>query len=179
MKNRFYNFELKPFHITGRIQLTDLKDTHTLDIWNFFLCEFRKQSEQNTLKWVSFVLMGTHFHILCYPQDKAVGEIGEHFSVSGGESFKLRNVEFYKIDNIKYYHTVYKYIYRNPVEAGLCKSAVDYPYSSLNSIVRGSPQSCVFDDDMHLIFNPKKVVEWIDTDFSEDSYQKCGYSVIM
>jgi hypothetical protein len=40
-----------------------------------------------------------------------------------------------RLGTIHYFETAYKYVYRNPVEAGICLSVEQYRYSTLNGLL--------------------------------------------
>lgn len=62
-----------------------------------------------------------------------------------------------------YYKTAYKYVYRNPVAAGLCARAEDYEYSSLRGVLGRGDLAAPVIDNMGLIFNARKVLAWLNT----------------
>lgn len=67
------------------------------------------------------------------------------------------------ITNRSQYLNTYKYVYRNPVEAGICKNCEDYPYSSLHSLLGRSNMDLIVSDKMGLIQNPMKILGWLNS----------------
>ncbi|MBS1970381.1 MAG: hypothetical protein JSU04_08735 [Bdellovibrionales bacterium] len=61
----------------------------------------------------------------------------------------------------EYYKRAYKYIYRNPVEAGMCSRAEDYEFSSLRGLLGRVNLQVPVIDNMGLIFGPKKILTWL------------------
>lgn len=90
-----------------------------------------------------FVLMSNHYHLLIETPRGNIGESMKYFqrevARSGNKSAQRINHFFggrYKwslIHNETYYWNAVKYVYRNPVTAGICDSVVQYPYSSLST----------------------------------------------
>jgi len=62
-----------------------------------------------------------------------------------------------------YYLNAYKYNYRNPVEARLCKFVQDYPYSTLNSILGGSKLAVSILNDDTLFTGLDATLRWLNT----------------
>lgn len=62
-----------------------------------------------------------------------------------------------------YYLNAYKYNYRNPVEAGLCEFAQDYPYSTLNSILGGGKLTVPILNDDTLHAGIEETLAWVNT----------------
>lgn len=55
----------------------------------------------------------------------------------------------------------YKYIYRNPVEAGLCSIVEEYRYSSLSSLLGQSRTIIPIERDDTLFSNVERQLEWL------------------
>jgi hypothetical protein len=59
----------------------------------------------------------------------------------------------------------YKYIYRNPVRAGLCERVEDYPFSTISGLVGNSRLLFPVVEDT-LLFNPTfqwSTLDWLNT----------------
>jgi len=118
----------------------------------------------------AFVLMGTHFHILFSTRSPKEQLLAEEFhqcltDLCNKTWVALEEPLFCdRIRTAAYYKNAYKYIYRNPVEAGLCVRAEDYAFSSLRGIL-GNPtlEGAPVIDNMGIIFGPRKILEWINT----------------
>ena len=65
------------------------------------------------------------------------------------------------IENYAQYLNTYKYIYRNPVEAGLSLKAENYIYSTLNILLGRSLAYCEIIDYASLIQNPLQILSWL------------------
>lgn len=89
----------------------------------------------------SLVLMPNHFHMIATTPELGLGSvmrdsltrISKSTNAIAGRTGHLFGGPYYwtLIDNSRYFGHVFKYVYRNPVRAGLCENVQDYPYSSL------------------------------------------------
>lgn len=87
--------------------------------------------------------MSNHYHLLISTPDSNIGDAMKylHREVArrANKNSKRINHFFggrYKwsiVNSENYYWNAVKYIFRNPVRAGICNSVKDYKYSSLNS----------------------------------------------
>ncbi|MBC7754321.1 MAG: hypothetical protein H7Z71_08795, partial [Moraxellaceae bacterium] len=68
------------------------------------------------------------------------------------------------IKNYSQYLNTYKYIYRNPVEAGLAFMCESYIYSTLNGILGQNDLLLHVLDTMGVIQNPRKILNWLNSD---------------
>ena len=106
----------------------------------------------------ALVMMDSHVHLLFRIPDQR-----EHFFAQ--EIIKKLNAseenQVEPITNLSQYLNTYKYIYRNPVEAGMVTCCEDYPYSSLHGLLGRSSLRIQINDAMGLIQNPIYVLNWL------------------
>jgi len=67
-----------------------------------------------------------------------------------------------------YYKHAYKYIYRNPLEAGLCKRVEDYEFSSLRGLLGAAELRAPVIDNMDLIYGAQKMLAWLNAGEKEE-----------
>lgn len=109
-------------------------------LWKHFTFHLRALQISHGLQVGAFVLMDNHFHILLRSPQEDIDRIMYLFMKS--LSYHIRK-ESGRINRIfggrykgclimeeSYLFNVYKYIYRNPVKAGLCDRIDEYQYSS-------------------------------------------------
>ena len=85
----------------------------------------------------AFVLMPDHIHLLITPAAEISIEKVMQL-IKGGFSFQLKSkfdvwqprFTLHRIEDARDYQTHVRYIHENPVRAGLCSSAEEFPYSS-------------------------------------------------
>jgi hypothetical protein len=84
------------------------------------------------------------------------------------------------IENINSYQQLlntYRYIYRNPVEAGLCQKAEDYYFSSLMGVLGRTENNMNCVDLFHVIQNPIKILNWLNAQDSNRLFEVRSYSL--
>lgn len=122
-----------------------------------------QQAKVHDIELQALVMMDTHFHLLI--ESRAKNE--NFFSVSVHEKLNgLRkiNSDCEPIESVAQYLNAYKYIYNNPVQAGLIQNVEDYPFSSLRFLLGYSQGHCLISDKLKLIQNPYHVLTWLNTD---------------
>lgn len=142
--------------------------------WEILLKSLRSLSSDYEMAVHALVLMKTHFHLL-FSIDRKV----EHFFMKSLEN-RIRDISFIfyqqeveenvfespfycePVQHIKQYKETYRYIYRNPLEAGLVAKCQEYEFSTLNTQL--SKQCTVggpIVDQLNLIQNPYHVLKWL------------------
>lgn len=112
----------------------------------------------------ALVMMDTHFHILiesfAQKENFFCDEINKR--LNGLRKF---NSHCEPIDSVTQYLNTYKYIYNNPVEAGLCNNVETYQYSSVHFLLGKSVGYCLVADKLKLIQNAYQVLSWLNNQF--------------
>ncbi len=138
-----------PYHVTSR---SNNKEWFTLPMpvmWRLSLQSMREAHEIHPVEIISFVLMGNHYHLMVqtpkgnldlfmYEFNKRLAlriktQTGQINRIFGGR------YKWCLIESQKYFMNCYKYIYQNPIRAGLVNRCEDYPHSTLQSILGKSP----------------------------------------
>jgi putative transposase len=135
--------DVLPYHVTSRCNNKDFFPIPMENVWKIMLRELKKEIKDNNLCIHAFVLMGNHFHLLCHTPKANLDTIMSRFLRSTSIKINTRGEKInhmwggrYKwslIDSQHYYFQVYRYIYQNPLRAGLCETVEDYSFSSLRS----------------------------------------------
>lgn len=130
----------------------------------------------------SFVLMDNHFHMIArFPEgnlSSAMNYFMREVSKEITRCSKRINQTFggpFHSSLIKtphYYLHAYKYVYRNPIEAGLIKNAEDYYYSTLSGLVGNSRLIIPVCEDETLFSNFEGTLKWVNTDYLEGHKDK-------
>lgn len=94
------------------------------------------------LKISAFVLMNNHFHLLMLSPKEDIDRVMFFFMKDTTKTMQKHSLRINKIyggrykgclvENQRYLLTAYKYIYQNPIRAGLSIRAEEYKFSSLN-----------------------------------------------
>jgi len=96
----------------------------------------------------AYCLMGNHLHLLIQEKQEPLGQIFKRIGVRyvywynwkykrTGHLFQDR-FKSEPVDSDAYFLVVLRYVFQNPVKAGLSKSPADYPWSSYGSIGKKS-----------------------------------------
>ena len=130
--------------------------------WIFVQNAIRLSQKQNPVEVHAFVMMDTHVHVLISSIEKKENYFCEDLKSklkSKGKNQAESHCE--PILNYAQYLNAYKYIYRNPVEAGLVSFAESYLYSSLRTLLGHGASRFDIIDHLGLIQNPRHLLSWL------------------
>lgn len=137
--------------------------------WTIFLGALRQMHSKESVQWTACVLMGSHFHLLFSISTPTENLLLTELEKVFAECLRVELPAFEhpilceQIYSLAHYRQTYKYIYRNPVEAKICKQVQDYPWSSLREMLCPS-NKVVFNDSQNLIQNPFQTLQWLNAD---------------
>lgn len=108
--------------------------------WLNFIRRLAELTMQGAWRCISFCLLGTHYHLMLEVEDGAL-PVGMHrLNLGYARDFNRRHalrghVQFRRygatrVGNETQLVSTFAYVARNPVEAGLCASPGDWPWSS-------------------------------------------------
>jgi putative transposase len=166
-----------PYHLTGRCINRDWFDRPMSEVWQLMCENLWYIKNIFNINLYAFVLMQNHFHLLARSPDDNFSE-GMHFfmgetarslrfssqrinRVWGGPHFRT---EINSFDN---FQSAYKYVYRNPVKAGLCDRVEEYPYSSLQNLIQCNLSDLPLEYDEQFYDSNKQTMEWLNTPVDE------------
>jgi hypothetical protein len=125
--------------------------------------------QENALIIQAFLLMRNHFHLLWSPYSLNDGACRDKLIDKFSEVFELKMNHgkiFYPILSFPQYAQVYKYIYRNPVEAGVVMKVEDYAYSTLQIVLGNQPKLPGLEDPFGVIFDQHRMLQWLNSPYS-------------
>lgn len=115
----------------------------------------------------AFVLMGNHFHHLwspCVSSEKSAFEaFAEVVSKELNEPTFIWEESVFSIDSFFQYRETYKYIYRNPVQAGLVACVEEYKYSTIQNVLGRDRVVIGLQDPFGLIFDQFRQLRWLNS----------------
>jgi putative transposase len=152
-------------------------------VWSVFNRYCLEITEKYDARIHALVVMSNHFHLLLTTPrqnlDEAMNQLMREVSRSINRTAGRINHVFggpYKWSLIYgplYYANALKYVYRNPVKAGLCSVVEEYPYSSLQQLL--TPEGSAFpifpsalDDWGILRLPPIAQLNWLNLAFKEN-----------
>ncbi|MCB9090915.1 MAG: transposase [Halobacteriovoraceae bacterium] len=130
-----------PYHITIRCNNKEWFDLHLNTIWKICLNAIDKSNFKHLVDIHSFVLMYNHYHLLIFTPHCNIGEFMQMMNFRISKEIRKRTgrinrifgsrYRWFLVNDNSYYWNVVKYIFQNPVRAGMVKRCEDYPYSTL------------------------------------------------
>ncbi len=163
-----------PIHVCSRSNNRDFFPVPKEDLWKIFEDYLFLGKILFEMKIHSFVLMDNHFHLLAtFPKantSSALGYILGEISREIGRQSKIRNHQFggrhFKstLCSFHYFLHAYKYVYRNPVQANLCKNAEEYPFSTLGGLIGNSKLTIPVEEDTILSNDLGNTLKWLNSE---------------
>jgi putative transposase len=137
--------ETHPYHVTSRSNNKEFFPIPLDQVWKIMMEQLLYMHKNFGLAVHSFVLMGNHFHLLCHTPNGNLDQIMQVFLRATSIKINLQAKSInhlwggrYKwslIESKAHYYQVYRYIFQNPVRAGICKRVEEYPYSTLKEAI--------------------------------------------
>lgn len=160
MNKNFKNQNRKYFHLNIEFQTHSL--FNSLD-WIFVQKQFEMSKLYYQVELQALVMMDTHIHYLISTNESNENYFYELLCTNLGIN---RHTSSFSepILNYSQYLNTYKYIYRNPVVAGLSELVEKYPYSSLQILMGKAVPYCFVEDQIGFIQNPMHTLSWLNSD---------------
>jgi len=124
----------------------------------------------------AFVLMNNHYHLIISTPQGNIDEIMRYFATESSREISRRSGRINQtfggpyfsciIETYHHFLHCYKYVYRNPVEAGITKIVEAYPYSTLNGLLGSSRASIPLEPDNVLFENVGGALEWLNKPYA-------------
>ena len=162
-----------PYHVMSRTNNKDWFKIPIFEVWDICKNALEYSIQKRPITLHSFVLMGNHYHMLITTPDSNIDQFMQKFNLrlsllisnySGTINHKFSNrYKWTIVDNKNYLLNVYRYIYQNPVRAGITKLAHHYPYSSLH-FTRFEAKR--FNFKSHIQYSKEKY--WLEKKFGSD-----------
>lgn len=166
-----------PYHVTNRSNNREFFYVEPEILWPIFIENLGKIQTKYECEIHAFVMMTNHYHLqistphenledaMCY-FNREVARAGNKIAGRTNHFFGTR-YKWSLIPTESYYWNATKYIFRNPVRAGICKSVQDYKFSSLNfssSIVDWKTTDYFFDREKRVRLD----LDWLNEPFANE-----------
>lgn len=178
-RKKIYRTDEYPYHVSARCNNREWFAIPMPVVWNVFSDYLYFINHAYKIEIQSFVLMSNHFHMLVQTPEANLDQAMNYFlrEISrrlGEESGRINHIfggpyHWTLIKNSIYYQHAYKYIYRNPVHAGICKRVEEYPFSSLRGLLGMDRLVMPVYDNLNLIQDPGRQLSWLNRDYSEEN----------
>jgi REP element-mobilizing transposase RayT len=123
----------------------------------------------------AFVLMDNHYHgifqtpdvNLCQGMNYFGREVSREIGRKTGRVNQIFGGPYGRsiLTTYNYSLNAYKYVYRNPIVAGLCLHAEEYKYSTLNGLLGLSKLTIPIEDDITLFSDVEGTLRWINQEY--------------
>jgi len=139
-------------------------------VWEIFATNLKFACLAYNFRVHAFVLMQNHFHLLATAPEanfsKGVGTLLEMTSRHIGHDLGRLNQKFARrfrrsqISSLQYFFNAYKYVYLNPVSAGLVDRPEEYEFSTLGSLI-GKSKFLIPVEDLTFMSDPEGTLKWL------------------
>lgn len=119
----------------------------------------------------AFVLMNNHFHlIISTPKSNLslamkwfMQETSRSLTLAGNRINLTYGSRHFRcvMESHHYYLNAYKYLYHNPIKAGVCENVLDYPFSSLPALLGNAPARFPMVEDTTLFSGIGDTIRWL------------------
>jgi REP element-mobilizing transposase RayT len=161
-----------PFHITARTVNRQPFAVSIEKVWEILSDELYFCNKKYGLEILSFVLMSNHFHLLATTRETMLGIVLNDFMPNSSKQMNLESGRINQnwggrasrtlITDMNYLTNVYRYIYQNPMRAGLVTRAENYQFSTLHGLVGNGQLSVPVTNDPFLFDGDLgKNLDWI------------------
>lgn len=168
------------FFITARCSNKEWFRIPLAEVWDLFGIYLHFVSHAYDIRIRAFILMDNHFHLIVtcdsinlpLAMNYLMRECSKEINRLCGRINQVWGRPYHSsvIRGSVHYQNVYKYLYRNSVEAGLCLRAEEYPYSTLRGLLGLSHLLIPVQDEM--LFNDiEKQLEWLNFKPSDENYR--------
>lgn len=136
------------YHVTARSNNRDWFSIPMDTCWQTFEDLLATTAERYNLLIHSFVLMSNHFHLILSTPSMNLDKGMRYFMTETSREIARASGRINHIYGARYKWSwlssnqslayAYKYVYRNPVRAGICDAVEKYPYSTITSSLHNS-----------------------------------------
>ncbi len=165
-----------PYHVTARSNNKEWFYLPLQELWRICTASLRAAHEKYAVKIISFVLMTNHDHLILETPDANLDsfmyELNKRVSKEVRKKSDRINLIFggrYKwciINSERYFFNCYRYVYQNPLRAGLVSQGEAYPYSTLRYKIEGRDFGLELHPDFQNV-SPQEL-SWINAPISEE-----------
>jgi putative transposase len=176
-----YNAEL-PYHICARTNDSFPFPCELQEAWTIYCDALWFYSRIFQARILAFVTMSNHFHLIITASNANLSEFMKHFMKRTSDNIRaVRGIKnhlygdrYYPslINNQRYFQTVLKYVYQNPIRAGICESVLDYKYSTLPGFLGFEKMEIPTFDDYNFFDDLDGNLKWLDDTYGKEAYEQ-------
>ena len=134
-----------PYHVTARCNNREPFPCTLREVWKTLTNLSLEAHMLYGARTHGLVLMSNHFHLLMTTPREDIGVVMKRFLESGTKTLNLisgrsgrifgSRYHWSLVNSARYFRQVLKYVYRNPVRAGVCERVEDYEFSTLQGLL--------------------------------------------
>ncbi len=134
-----------PYHVVARANNRERFVLPLDEMWEILTHECYAISTLFGVQIHALVLMINHYHLLLSSPNEDLGKVMQYFAwfVTRNANLKSGRIDHVfggpyhgsLIDSTAYYRHALRYVYRNPVRAGICRRVEDYRFSTLRGLL--------------------------------------------
>lgn len=175
MPRKKFNLDPKSiYHVCARVRNKDWYDLPMDAVWEVMSYRLFCIRHFHGVRIYAFVLMNNHFHMLVQAPESNLSEAMQYFMGATsrdiqkltGRTNQIWAKRFYRTRLDDYWHILncYKYIYRNPVRAGVVDRVEEYRFSSLPGLLGKDHLFIPIEYDA-ILFDDcfQKILKWLNT----------------
>lgn len=143
-RKRLYYTDQFPYHVYARSNNREWFYLPKPEVWEIFSEHLHELTTKFGCIFHAFVLMDNHYHLLITTSERyLLGHVMQELQKSVARKINGRTGRINHVFGGPYraslirdevgYAQVFKYIYRNPIEAGICRSPSQYPFSTFRN----------------------------------------------
>lgn len=164
-----------PYHLVARSNNRDWFSIPLSEVWTIFSDYLSFIHFAYGVRIHAFVLMQNHFHLIArFPNGNLSSSMNyfmrETSRVIASESNRINHVFGARVFRSRlhsnlYFEHAYKYVYRNPIEAGACSRVEDYAFSTFRGLLGIDKIGIPVEEDT-LLFesgNFESHIEWLNS----------------
>lgn len=170
-----------PYHVTGRCINREWFASPLEEVWKIMSNHLFYVRHALNGRIHAFVLMPNHYHLLISTPDSNLSQIMAYFMKSTSADLTRANSRINQsygsrhfrciIESQHYYLHAYKYVYRNPVKAGLSKVVESYPYSTLTGLLGFRHMYIPLEEDSILFDDVEGTLKWLNLAPAETEWE--------
>jgi putative transposase len=130
------------YHVTTRSNHKEWFALPLNKVWSISVLAFKKAQKHHPAIVSQYVLMSNHYHLLIRTPNCDIDHFMFWFNKTFSDELRRRtnsenrmfgsNYKWSLITNDIYFKNVFRYIYQNPIRAGVVTNCESYPYSTFH-----------------------------------------------
>ena len=176
-----------PYHVTIRTVNKEAFRLDLRDLWKFISMRLHFCSFAFEIEIHAFVLMKNHYHMIVRtPNANLSGfmcyfnrELSKEINRATGRINQTFGNRYYAsmVKDPRYYLTLYRYVYRNPVDATACHKVEDYEFSSLQYVLGKRKMEFPIFDYPIVDGNWFKNLDWLNSSYKKEEREQIRQSL--